>query len=79
MMMTECETTDVVKTARPRVGQPCEDDSIDAADYQKKFIEAVQQARDSIRKGNFITLEELEKKYHSWTFGSYQRHFISSK
>lgn len=64
--MTELETTDVIKTARPRVGQPCEDDSIDAADYQRKFIAAVQQARESIKRGKFYTFEEIKKEIPSW-------------
>jgi len=66
-MMTELETRKTIGT-RFRVGQPCEDDSIDAADYQRKFVTAVQQARESIKRGEFITHEELEREYFSWTF-----------
>jgi len=67
MMMTELETTKTMKK-RISVRQPCEDDSIDAADYQRKFVTAVQQARESIKRGEFITHEELEREYFSWTF-----------
>ena len=61
-MMTEQHPT----TTRVGVGQPCEDDSIDEADYQRKFIAAVQQARESIKRGEFYTLEEIEKEIPSW-------------
>jgi len=61
-MMTEQH----LAVTRLKVGQPCEDDSIDADDYQRKFIAAVQQARESIKKGEFYTLEEIEKEIPSW-------------
>jgi len=64
-MMTELETTKTMKK-RISVRQPCEDDSIDAADYQRKFIAAVQQARESIKRGEVYTLEEIKKEIPSW-------------
>lgn len=67
MMMTELETTDIRKP-RVRVGQPCEDDSTDAADYQRKFIAAVEEGLAELDRGEFVTHEDLEREYHSWTF-----------
>lgn len=66
--MTECETTNVVKTVRSRVGQPCEDDFIDAADYQRKFIAAVKEGLAELDRGEFVTHEELEREFDSWNF-----------
>ena len=68
MVMTECETPNVVKTLRPGMGQPCEDDSIDASDYQRKFIAAVEEGLAELDRGEFITHEELEREFDSWTF-----------
>ena len=61
-MMTEQH----LAATRVKVGLPCKDDSIDPADYQRKFVVAVQQARESIKKGEFYTLEEIEKEIPSW-------------
>ncbi len=36
--------------------------------YTPELIAALQEADASIDRGEFITLEELEKEYYSWTF-----------
>ncbi|MCX6958063.1 MAG: hypothetical protein NT164_05970 [Verrucomicrobiae bacterium] len=65
MMMTKLETTEKIEN-RFLVGQPCEDDSIDAADYQKKFIAAVEEGLAELDRGEFVTLEEIKKEFSSW-------------
>ena len=36
--------------------------------YTAQLIAALEEADASIDRGEFITLEELEKEYYSWTF-----------
>jgi len=36
--------------------------------YAAQLIAALEEADASIDRGEFITLEELEKEYYSWTF-----------
>ena len=48
------------------VGQPYEDNSVDAAAYKAELIAAIKKAEASIDRGEFITLEEMEKEYYSW-------------
>lgn len=51
--------------AEPRENQ---EDPFDDAVYKAEFIAAVKAGIASIERGDFITLEELEKEFHSWTF-----------
>ncbi len=62
MMMTEQNLT----ATRVKVGQPCEDDSTDAADYQRKFVAAVKEGLAELDRGEFVTHEEIKKEFFSW-------------
>lgn len=60
-------TSGLAKNKKPfGVAQPCEDDSADAEAYTKELIAAVEAADAAIDRGEFITLEELEKEFYSW-------------
>ena len=49
-----------------RVGQPCEDDSIDEAAYRKEFITAVEIGLAEIERGEVVSFEEIKKEFSSW-------------
>ena len=45
-----------------------EDPKSDDTVYTASLIAALKEADASIDRGEFITLEEMEKAYYSWTF-----------
>ncbi|MBX9742853.1 MAG: hypothetical protein K2W99_04890 [Chthoniobacterales bacterium] len=46
----------------------CKDLSFDSIPYDVELVAAIEEARASIRRGDFITHEELEKEFYSWCF-----------
>lgn len=48
------------------VGQPFEDNSGNATVYKIELIAALKEADASIDRGEFVTLEELEKAFYLW-------------
>lgn len=63
MMMTEQHLV----ATRVKVGQPCEDDSIDAVDYERKFMAAIEEGLAELDRGEFVTHEEIKKEFSSWS------------
>ena len=51
---------------RKFVGQSYEDNSIDDAAYEMKLIAAVKAGLAELDRGEFFTLEEVEKEIPSW-------------
>ena len=49
------------------VAEPsCEDLSFASIPYDVELVAAIEEARASIRRGDFITFEEFEKEIDSW-------------
>ncbi len=44
----------------------CEELSFDSIPYDVELVAAIEEARAEIRRGEFITHEELEKEFYSW-------------
>ncbi|MFZ4116842.1 MAG: hypothetical protein ACOYK6_09040 [Chthoniobacterales bacterium] len=60
--------TEEITQQRKFTGQPYEDDSRDSMTYKRELMKTLQKAEASIDQGNFITHEQLEKEYYSWSF-----------
>jgi predicted transcriptional regulator len=49
------------------VAEPsCKDHSFDSIPYDVELVAAIEEARASMRRGDFITFEEFEKEIDSW-------------
>ena len=57
-MITQETTSDLVGL----VGQPCEDNSVDALAYKIEFIAAVEEGLAALDRGEVISFEEHEKE-----------------
>ncbi|MBX9742803.1 MAG: hypothetical protein K2W99_04615 [Chthoniobacterales bacterium] len=51
---------------RKFIGQPYEDNSVDAAAYEMEFIAAVKEGLAELDRGEFVTFEEIKKEFSSW-------------
>ena len=63
MMMTEQHTATLVQS------NTTECNSFDSATYKAELLAAIEESRAAIRRGEFFTLEEIEKEIPSWIIG----------